>query len=129
MQPKVNKKGIRHQLKSFRWAFQGLSEFFQIETKARIHLVASAIAVFTGAILSIEIKSWLFILLAIALVFMAEIINTALETVAETLPDNFDSKRKTIKDLGAGAVLISAAFALVTALLIFIPALKDWVKQ
>lgn len=129
MQPKVNKTGIRHQLKSFRWAFQGLSEFFRIELKARIHLVAAFVAVLTGAILSIEMTSWLFLLLSIALVFMAEIVNTALETVADTLPDNLDSKRKTIKDLGAGAVMISAAFALATALLIFIPALKDWVRQ
>ncbi len=120
---------MAYQLKTFRWAFQGLSEFFRIETKAKIHLVAAIMAIVAGILLSIDVTGWIFVALAIALVFIAEIVNTALEMIADTLPDNFDSKRKTIKDLGAGAVLIAAAFALATAMLIYLPALKCVVKQ
>jgi len=54
-------------------------------------------------------------------VLTAEIINTAIENIADFLTIENNNKIKTIKDLSAAAVLISALTALIIALIIFLP--------
>jgi diacylglycerol kinase len=117
----MEKKSLRYQLLSFRWAINGLSEFFRTEFKARIHSIATVLAVFTGFILKVSLTEWCLICTAIALVFITEIFNTAMETIAGTLPDKFDNKRRIIKDMCAGAVLISSIGAFFIGILIFTP--------
>ena len=39
---------------------------------------------------------------------MAEMINTAIETIVDLIYDKYDDKAKIAKDVGAGAVLLAA---------------------
>jgi diacylglycerol kinase len=62
-------------------------------------------------------------LLAIALVWTTEAINTAIEKIVDFISPDFHPKAGEIKDLAAGAVLIASLFALITGLIIFVPKL------
>jgi len=65
---------------------------------------------------------WLWLLLAVFLVWIVEIINTVFENVVDMFTDfHFHPIGKKIKDMAAGAVLMTAIFALVVAAIIFIP--------
>ena len=123
MQKKSNKSSLKYQLQSFRWAAQGLSEFFKSEVKARIHTSVAIIAICMGIWLKVSSPEWLFIMVAICMVFITEIINSALERIADTLDDKHDLTRMRIKDFGAGAVLIASITAVILGCIIFLPKL------
>jgi diacylglycerol kinase (ATP) len=108
-------------LKSFSHAFRGIWTLFREEPNARIHLVAAVVAVGLGLYLGITRMEWIAILGVIALVFSAELINTAIEQLADVVSPEFHPKIKLVKDLAAAAVLVFAIFALCVASLIFTP--------
>lgn len=117
------KFSISSRLKSFSYAFNGLKVFFIGEHNAWIHAVAAFLALLLAFIIGLSAGEWLAILGVIALVFITEIINTAVEKLADALSTDFNPQLKKVKDLAAGAVLVSAIFALIVGLIIFIPKL------
>lgn len=117
----MNKLNYKYQLKTFRWAFKGLSEFYRTEVKASLHTIAALVAIVFSVIFKIDLKNWIAIIFAIALVFVTELINTIVERIADTLPDEHDKTRGMLKDLASGAVLLASIAALVIGLIIFIP--------
>jgi len=70
---------------SFGFAFRGVRALLAAEPNARIHLLAAAAAVALGAVLRITPLEWCAVALAIALVWMAEAFNTAVETICDLL--------------------------------------------
>lgn len=127
MDRKMKKLSLKYQLKSFGWAFKGLSVFFKTEVKAKIHTVALVIVILTGFYFKITLIEWCLVIFASGLVILSEIFNTILEITADTLPDKFDMKRGIIKDMSAGAVLLSSFLSVVIGLLIFIPKIiESW---
>jgi len=59
------------------------------------------------------------LLLAIAFVLIAEMINTAIEAAVDVASTSFDPMAKLAKDIGAGAVLIAAINAIAVGYLVF----------
>lgn len=114
---KNEKKGI-----GFGYALNGIRLFFKECRNAKIHLVAAALAVLTGFALKIHPSGWTWILVSIVLVFITEMLNTAIEKLADEVTREKNPEIGKLKDISAGAVLISALFAVVIGLLIFIPA-------
>lgn len=108
-------------LKSFAFAFNGVKIFFHREHNAWIHAAAAAVAVAASFLLHISPAEWIAVLLAIALVWIAELLNTALEKLLDHLSPAQHPRVKEIKDMAAGAVLIAALFAVIIASIIFIP--------
>jgi diacylglycerol kinase (ATP) len=108
-------------LKSFSHAFRGLRTLFREEPNARIHLLAASCVVVLGFYLGITRMEWVAILGVIALVFSAELINTAIEQLADVVSPEFHPKIKKAKDVAAAVVLVFAFFALCVASLIFTP--------
>jgi diacylglycerol kinase len=88
---------------------------------AWIHLVAAAVAVFLGFFLKITVTEWLFVVAAIGFVLSAEAFNTAIEQLVDRVSPEKNPEAGRIKDIGAGAVLLAAATALVIGLVIFLP--------
>lgn len=112
-------------LHSFKFAVQGFIFVVRKERNMRTHLLAAALAIALGAFLHISRIEWLFLNLAITVVFIAEIMNTAFEQ----LMNYANGKRyhhivQMLKDIAAGGVLIAVLNALATAYIIFIPFIK-----
>lgn len=90
----------------------------------RKHVALGIVAIITGFIFRLSQMEWLWLLLAVFLVWIVEIINTVFENVVDMFTDfHFHPIGKKIKDMAAGAVLMTAVFALVVAAIIFLPKL------
>jgi diacylglycerol kinase len=56
-------------------------------------------------------------------------INTAIEKLCDLVTTDFDPRIKIIKDVAAGAVLMASVFSLLVGLIIFIPAIVDFLNK
>lgn len=107
--------------RSFGYAIAGLRRFFRTEHNAWIHLGAAIAAVVISFLLKISSTEWVGVLFAIGLVCSAEAFNTCIEKMMDRLLPGQDDTVKYVKDLAAGAVLISAIVAAVIGIIIFLP--------
>lgn len=112
---------ISKRLKSFVFAYNGLKVLFKEEQNSRIHIVATCLVISASIFFELKACEWIAVIFSIGLVFTAEIINTAIENIADFLTTEKNNKIKVIKDLSAAAVLISALTALTIGLIIFLP--------
>jgi diacylglycerol kinase len=117
------KFSITDRLKSFKYAFNGLRILFKEEHNARIHAFITFMVLFAAYLLKISALEWIALLFAIGLVISQEIINTAIEHIANFILPGKDHQIKIIKDLSAAAVLITAIIAVIIGFIIFIPKL------
>ena len=86
-----------------------------------MHLLASILVTGLGIYFQIDRNEWLWIALAVILVWTTEAVNTSIEKMVDLLHPNFDPRAGHIKDLAAGAVLMAALFSIIVALIIFLP--------
>ena len=119
----AQKFSLGKRVKSFHFAFSGLRHFFTTQHNAIVHAVATAAVVTLSVMLHLPPGKWLVIAFAIGLVWMAELFNTAIELLCDMVCPTQHPTIKYIKDLSAAAVLVTALLAVVTACIIFIPAL------
>ena len=94
---------------------------FKEEPNFRIHVVATIMVIAAGLYFKLSTTEWLAIVIVIGLVLLTELLNTAIENIADFISPERHEKIKTIKDIAAAAVLISAIVALVVGLLVFVP--------
>ena len=114
---------IKSRLRSFIFAARGIRWLVQDEHNAWLHLAASLAVIAVGLLLEISPADWRWLVLAIALVWMAESFNTAIEDLCDRISPEFDPLIGRVKDLAAGGVLITSIAAAVIGLLTFIPPL------
>lgn len=120
----TQKFSLRKRAKSFHFAFSGLSQFFHSQHNAIIHAIATGVVVTLSAIIHLPLTRFLFVIIAVGLVWVAELFNTAIEQLCDMICPQQDSRVKFIKDVSAAAVLVTAFIAVITACIIFIPALS-----
>jgi len=106
---------------AFKYAIDGIVAFFRSEQNARIHALAAITAIILGFCVHITRHEWIAILLCISAVFCTEMINTAIEKLCNIVHPAYHSQIKMIKDIAAGAVLLSAVASLVIGAIIFLP--------
>ena len=113
----------RSRLASFRYAVAGLAHVLRTQRNAWIHAVASLAVVLLALWLQPGLTQWAVLVLAMALVWMAEFINSALEAIVDLASPDVHPLAKVGKDVGAAAVLIAAVSAALVGLLILGPPL------
>lgn len=111
--------------KSFHYAFRGVIFLLISEQNARIHAVAAVLVGIFAYILGVTRLEAAVLFIAVVLVFAIEIINTAIEKVCDVCHPEDHHIIARVKDAMAGAVLISAVIAVVVALLVFLPYIKQ----
>lgn len=114
---------LRKRAKSFQYAFEGWWYVLRTQKNAWIHATVSLAVAALGLWLGLSRTDWAIIILAIAIVWMAEFVNTALEAIVDmTMPEK-NPLAKVAKDVGAGAVLLGACAAVLVGFLILGPPL------
>jgi diacylglycerol kinase (ATP) len=113
----------RSLLYSFRYAFSGLWYVLRTQRNARIHLLAALAATAMGLWLGLDAFRWAVLVLTIALVFFAEMINTVAEAIVDLSTAEYHPLARVAKDVCAGAVLVTAMSAFVVGLLVLGPLL------
>lgn len=108
-------------LHSFVYAFQGIKDSLKSEYNFRFHVLAACVAIVLGFILDISVGEWFCITLVISLVFAAELLNTAVESLANAVSLAPNRQIKKAKDAAAAAVLVLSVFALLCGAYIYLP--------
>ncbi len=117
---------ILSRLRAFGYAFRGLWYVIRTQRNAWIHAVLTLVVVALSLWLGLSPLEWAGLILTIAFVWTAEIINTALEAVVDLASPRHHPLAKVGKDVGAAAVLIAAITAILVGLLVLGPRL--WVR-
>jgi diacylglycerol kinase len=108
---------------SFGYAFQGIIALFRTEHNAWIHGGLTVAALLLSILLKISKTEFILLIIAMTLVWMAEIINTAIEKSMDLISTEKHPQIGLVKDLSAAAVLVSAVAALIIGTIIFLPKL------
>ena len=103
---------------AFGYAFAGLAAAWRHERNFRINACAAVIALVAAAALRLSLLGDALVALAIALVLAAELINSAIEALADLVSPEFHPLAGRAKDMGAAAVLVASAGALAVGILV-----------
>jgi diacylglycerol kinase len=114
---------VRNFIGSFRNAFCGIFILLKSENNARVHVIILLLVIIAGLVLKISPAHWIAVSLAAGLVLASECLNTAIEYLGDVILPEYDPRIKKAKDVAAAGVLISAIAAVITGLIIFIPAI------
>lgn len=114
---KINKNKIN--LESFNNAINGIIYALKTEIKMKFHLIFAISILLFSMIVDISKIEIIIIIIMITLVISLELINTAIENTVDYISPEYSLQAKIIKDISAGAVLISALSSLAVAYLIF----------
>lgn len=116
-------KHLSKRVLSFKYAINGLYYAFKTQTNMQIHIVAMICVIIAGFYFQVSTVEWLFLTLAITLVLISEMVNTAIEETVNFIAPTYNTKAGIIKDVAAAFVLLSAIFAIIIGAIIFIPKL------
>jgi diacylglycerol kinase (ATP) len=106
-------------LDSFNYAFEGIIHVLRTQRNLRIHFLIAIGVIAAAAALGVQRIELIVLLLAIAFVLVAEMVNSAIEGAIDVSTTSFDPNAKLAKDIAAGAVLISSVTAVAVGYLVF----------
>ena len=117
-----NKKfSFRRRLRSFYYASRGIRFMITTQHNFWIHLVMASLVVIAGFLFHISLVEWMLSIFAMGLVLSAETFNSAIEQLTNLTHPDIHPTPGRIKDLAAGATLLTAITAALIGLLIFVP--------
>ena len=117
MRLKDKKRGF---LKGFCDAFSGIKTAVREERNLRVHICMMAYVVFFSIIGEVSKDTFLKFLILFGIVLSAEAFNSAIERLCDVVSEEFDLRIKSVKDISAGAVLVSAVSAASVGLFVFL---------
>jgi len=106
---------------SFKLALDGIVYAFKTQPNLRFHGFFGLFVISAGFFFQITKIEWFIISFTILLMFTAEMINTALESMTDLITTEHRKTAKIAKDVSAGMVLINATGSVIVGLIIFIP--------
>lgn len=111
--------------KSFGYAFRGLFKTFREEQNLQVQSIIGIIIITFGFVFEIKSLEWCLIISVIFLVILMEMINSAVERIADALKPRIHTYVKELKDIMAAVVMLSAILAIIVGLIIFTPYVKE----
>lgn len=108
-------------LKSIGNAIAGVQAMFRTQQNAKIHLGATVLVVVAGVVLRVSMIEWATLILAVALVWLAEALNTAFEFICDLVSPQPNPQVKLAKDIAAGGVLLAALGSAIVGVLVLLP--------
>lgn len=107
-------------------AWEGFKATLETEKNMRFHVVAAVLVLVMGWVVNLSANEWLWLVLAIAFMWICELLNTAIETLTDLVVGNQRHPlAKRAKDIAAAAALVASLFALIVGMIIFIPKLLE----
>jgi diacylglycerol kinase (ATP) len=113
-------------LNKFRVAIAGLLWAIRDQNSFHVHGIVSVLVLLTAAQLRLQFWQWTTLVLAIGLVFTAELLNTAIEQLVAVLHPNHDLRIGRVLDIAAAAVLLATLTAVAVGALVLGPSLYDF---
>ncbi|SHJ46755.1 diacylglycerol kinase (ATP) [Geosporobacter subterraneus DSM 17957] len=110
---------VRKLLDSFNFAIDGILYTLKTQRNMRIHFTAAILVLFLSLFFDISKLEMLILFFTIALVIIAEMINTSIEATIDLITNQYHELAKIAKNVAAGAVFIAALNAIIVAYVIF----------
>lgn len=104
---------------AFKYAIKGIYKFFKSESHAKIHLVAASSVILLAFYFKVKLYEFYILLICIALVIISEMINSAIESIANAVTEKPNLWIENAKDIAAGAVLIASICSAIIGCFIF----------
>lgn len=116
---------IKQFFRSLRHALDGLRFVASREQSFRLQILAAAVVLL--AVIFLELANWqkILLILLVCAVLVLEVINSIFERIADALKPRLNPVVKEVKDMMAGAVLLTAITSVVVAIMIFWPYLAS----
>ena len=114
--------------RGFVYAANGIAYSVRTQRNMRVHLVIGAIVIIAGIYFEITAVEWAVIAVTTGLVLATEMTNTVAELAVDLLIQRYHPLAKVAKDVGAGAVLITAIAAVFVGIAIFGPRLLNLLR-
>ena len=112
-------------LKSFKYAFSGISYVLKTSRNFKIQLIFAFSILMIGFLLQISQSNYVILIATIMSVLILEILNTSIESIVDlVVKKEFSSLAKISKDTSAGAVLLASINSVIIAVYIFVPKIK-----
>jgi len=121
----VRKRVFRHIFKfhgfmgSLKLAIKGLTYLFLYHRNMRIMFMLGATALLCGIYFKLRGIELVALCITIALVFVAEIFNTAIEMLMDMLTAKYHIRIKLVKDIAAAVVMVTCVNALIVGYILF----------
>jgi diacylglycerol kinase len=106
---------------SFACAGRGVTSSLSRERNLRIQAAIAVVVVLAGLIVGLSGLEWALLVLSMAGVFVAELLNTAVERAVDLACPHYDECARLAKDASAAAALVAAGASVVVGLLVFVP--------
>jgi diacylglycerol kinase len=103
----------------FRDAFRGLRAGLRGQATFFVHFFAAAAVIAAAAALRVDLYEWCLLLLCITVVFVAEMFNSALESMAKAITHESHPHLGNSLDIAAAAVLVASIGASIVGAIIF----------
>lgn len=105
-------------------AIEGIIYAVRTQRHMQYHMFAALAALIFSLLLDISRNDFILLCMAIILVLVTEMLNTAIEVTVDMISEDYHPRAKIAKDIAAGVVLIASLGALTLAYLILYPAMK-----
>ena len=112
-------------IQSFNYAFEGVVSVLRRERNMRVHFAIAAVVLGVAIGVGVSKLELIALILAVALVLIAEMINTAVEAAVDLTTNQYNPIAKLAKDVSAGAVLIASIAALAVGYLVLVERLSE----
>ena len=110
---------------SLKNAINGIKEIIKTGRNIKIQIAFAIFAIIMGIIFKINITEILILVLTIFFVLVSEFMNTAIEMLADLYTTEYNEKIKILKDIGAGAVTLSAIASVIVGVIMFLPKILE----
>lgn len=111
---------LRHWINKFRNAMRGLRVGVRGQTSFYVHFVMTALVLAAAVFLRVNLLEWCVLLLCIGIVMSAELFNSALESAASAITNDFDDDIRDALDIASAAVLMAAITASIVGTTVFV---------
>ncbi|HLT72826.1 MAG TPA: diacylglycerol kinase family protein [Cyclobacteriaceae bacterium] len=113
-------------IRSFAVAGRGIAMAYRDQVNLKVQTGLGFVAVALGIFFELSTLEWCSLLLSAGLVLTLEIINTSIEKAVDLVTREFHPLAGQVKDIAAGAVLLSSVISLVVGTLVFTPHVMAW---
>lgn len=111
--------------RSANFAIEGILHAARTQRHLRYHFFSAATVLLLSYMLGVSRIEFLIIALSVIAVLLAEMFNTAIETLVDMVSPEQSEKARVAKDIAAGGVLVTAFGVAVIGYIILFPYLRD----
>lgn len=105
--------------KAFAYAWQGIAHTVKTQRNFRFHIAATVYVTAFSLFYEFTVGEYVLLALTFSSVISAELMNTAIEAAVDLCSPEQHRLAKIAKDAAAGAVLVTAFFAVIVGVLLF----------